>query len=231
MTSFNKSYSIDRNTFDQGYSVIRSLASNKLVSEIIAEIDRIIETSDSKWLNFNSAKTGKDEYIVIRSIDTPSDMLFRLGRDSLLVELAEEIGGKKVTPMYSEYFAKPPRSNCETPVHQDQAFYEEHFNDELGITFWIALDDCDENNGGMHVKPTESRTLLPHVKSDMLGFKYQMKNQIKDGFVAIKLEKGDALVHCAYTPHFCEPNTTIRARRAIAITFRTSQYREELFGV
>ncbi len=230
MTEFNASCSVDRSTFKLGYSIIRNLACAQLVNTICSEFDNIIEQSNPSWLESNSVKTEEGEYVVIKSIDTPSDLIFNLGRDSFLCTIAEEIGGKKTTPMYSEYFSKPPLSNCRTPVHQDQFFYKDHFTDELGITFWIALDDCDKSNGGLFVKPTENRVLLPHKRSDSLGFDYQMKDQSEDGFVEIKLKKGDALVHCAYTPHFCYPNTSKRLRRAIAITFRTSQYREELLG-
>lgn len=229
MTIFNETCVVDRSTFESGYAVIKNLATTEVVEAIDKEINKIIDKGDSLWLESNSAKTERDEYVVIRSIDTPSDLIFKIGRDSLLFSIAEEIGKKKVTPMYSEYFSKPPKSKCETPVHQDQAFYEKHFNDELGITFWIALTDCDGNNGGMHIRPNQDRVLLPHVKSNVLGFGYQMVDQSKDDFIEIRLNKGDALVHCAYTPHFCHPNKSSKQRRAIAITFRTSQYRQEQF--
>lgn len=230
MNSFNKDCIIDRSTFHLGYSVIKNLASDELVNEVLSEVGRITNCGNHGWLSSNSARTERGEFIVIRSIDTPSDLFFQLGRDRVLCKIAEEIGQKKVTPMYSEFFSKPPESESGTPVHQDQAFYEKHFNDELGITFWVALDPCDKSNGGMCVRPTEHRILLPHEKSNALGFGYQMKDQSKCGFVEIALERGDALLHCAYTPHFCHPNSTAFPRRAVAITFRTSQYREELFG-
>lgn len=207
--------------------IIRSLLTNEGLNRLRNEIKLLIENSSKEWLINNTAKDKNGEYAVIRSIDIPSDLIFKLGRNDTLIHIAEKILNKKVTPMYSEYFNKAPYSDYPTPIHQDQVFYEKHFNDELAITFWIPLDDINRNNGGMNIKSLSSNILLEHQKSDVLGFGYEMINQEKEGFEEISLNAGDCLIHNAYTLHYCESNKTSSKRRAIAITFRTSQYREE----
>lgn len=217
----------DRRGARRGFSVVKGLVSAAGAAQLRSEIRSLERTASTDWLQRNSARTRSGDALVIRSIDTPSDLLFRLGRAPELISVAEEFAAKRVTPLYSEYFNKPPGSQCKTPSHQDQAFYSEHFSDELGLTFWIALDDCTRRNGCMHVRPQRSNVIYPHKPSRTVGFRYEMVDQSTRGFVEIPLEAGDALLFGSYTPHYCPPNRTSLNRRAIAISFRTSDYREQ----
>lgn len=220
---------IDRHTFSAGYGVISNLLTSEGIVAFKAELDFLIKNCEPKWLKRNSKTTADGSFLVIRSIDTPSDIFFSAGRSQILIDLAEIFARKSVTPLYSEYFNKPPFSNCCTPVHQDHAFYNEHFPDELGVTFWVPLEDCDEENGCMHVAPSVRGKLFEHVSSNALGFAYEMSDQNTHGFSAIRLRAGDALLHDSYTPHYCPPNRSSRGRPAIAISFRTSDYREQMW--
>ena len=209
-----------------GYDVIKNIVEYEAILKLNKEIERTLSNANDEWLSNNTIKVN-DEYVYAKSLDTPSDLLFELGRDSTLIELAETFAQKRVTPLYCEYFNKPAYTNIPTPVHQDHAFYIDHFMDELGVTFWIALEDCNIENGCMHMQPTKTDALLEHKTSESVCFDYEMINQDKTNFNSICLETGDSLLHGSYTPHYCPGNNSSRSRKAIAFSFRTSQYKEQ----
>ena len=66
---------------------------------------------------------------------------------------------KLLRALKGENFDKPPFCDISSPPHQDHAFYRENFSDELGITIWIALDNCMVDNG----------CLLMHGPFEMAG--------------------------------------------------------------
>lgn len=210
-----------------GYSTISNLVTKSCVEELKEEILRLQEVAKPDWLEKNSAKCDEDRYLVIRSVDTPSDMLFSFARKAELIQIVEEFAGMRVTPLYVEFFDKPPFSNLPTPPHQDHAFYNSHFPDELGVTIWLALDDCDEENGCMMVAPNRERQLLPHRSSPATGFGLELCDKPQDAMVPICLETGSALVHGSYTIHACNGNNSGRSRRALAFSYRTSSYRQQ----
>lgn len=213
---------------EPGYMVVPNLVLKNGIFTLIKEIRSISNLAKPGWLEQNSAQTIDGEYLVIRSIDTPSNLIFDCARHPTFVSLAEFFARKRVTPLYAEYFNKPPRSNLPSPLHQDHAFYNEHFPDELGVTFWIALEDCNPSNGCMHVRPQSERILHPHRKSQVPGFAYELENQDLKDLVAVPLKAGDVLLHGSFTPHYCPPNKSRRSRMALAISFRTSEYREQM---
>jgi hypothetical protein len=211
-----------------GYAVIHRLLTKVEVAQLIGEVEAVRRNGDPCWLQLNSARTEGGEYLVIRSIDIRSDLIFQLGRNPVLIALAEKFARKRVTPLYVEFFDKPPRCGAATPLHQDHAFYNEHFPDELGITFWIALEDCDDSNGCMHVRPQSISQLYPHLRSNQLGFGFEMQDQDLQGLVPLPLGAGGAILFGSFTPHFCPPNLSDRSRMALAVSFRTSEFREDM---
>ena len=212
----------------RGYAVLRHLMTPEGVIACKQALTSLWASCGTEWISRNS-RPFSDDFIVVRSIDTPSDFFFELARTPVLFRIAEEFAGKRVTPLYVEYFNKPPGCRHPTPPHQDHVFYQSHFTDELGVTFWIALDDCDIQNGCMHLKPVADRTVFQHKASKRQGFAYEMLETDTSGFDPVPLNAGDAIVHGAFTPHYCPPNATRTHRRAIAISFRTSEFRQQVW--
>src|SRR5207244_2377907 len=61
--------------------------------------------------------------------------------------LARELLGEEVAPQTLEYFDKGPRIGKPTPAHQDGYYF--CLTPNHAVTLWIALDDCDAENGCM----------------------------------------------------------------------------------
>ena len=63
--------------------------------------------------------------------------------------LAAALLGEDVAPQGLAFFDKGPRIGKPTPAHQDGYYF--CLKPNHALTFWIALDDCDEQNGCMYL--------------------------------------------------------------------------------
>jgi hypothetical protein len=213
---------------ERGFDIIPKFLTPQAVETVRAEIAKLISDMPEKWIEKNCVKNLNGEVLVMRCLDTASEFVFRFARHPLFSRLSEQFGKKKTVPLYVEYFNKPAHCLDVTPPHQDQAFYEGHFSDELGITFWIALDVCRTESGCLFVCPTRERVLYNHKLSNARGFTVELESMPEATFTPIELDAGGCLVHGAFTPHFSTENHTNHQRRAIAISYRTSEYRNQM---
>lgn len=218
---------IKRVSYRKGVFIIPKLLTNYGIENICAELDTLIDKLPAEWLDNNCTRDEDGRIIVLKSIDTPSDFFFKLARHPIFFKLSEQFGRKKTTPLYVEIFDKPPFCKHGSPPHQDQAFYESHFNDELGITFWISLDYSTIESGCLHFSSATNRVLLNHVASKSCGFTYELSEEYSLKYKPVELNPGGCIIHGAYTPHFSSINSTPNHRRALAISFRTSEFLQQ----
>src|SRR5690606_39873842 len=68
-------------------------------------------------------------------IDNISDYFYDFARHSYFSKLSEIFLNKKTTVLFCEYFNKSSLNGSFSPPHQDQAYYNEHFSDELALAF------------------------------------------------------------------------------------------------
>ncbi|HZQ27358.1 MAG TPA: phytanoyl-CoA dioxygenase family protein [Acidimicrobiales bacterium] len=125
---------------------------------------------------------------------------------------------------------KPAGHPEPTPWHQDLAYYEQPFapagrhNPQATVTFWVAVDDAEPENGCMHFLPGwHTGSLLPHDvasgdprdESRLLAITEAETRMDLSAAVACPIPAGSATVHGEGTPHYTPPNTSAtRARRA-----------------
>jgi Phytanoyl-CoA dioxygenase (PhyH) len=144
---------------------------------------------------------------------------------------------------YSQLLYKPPGHSHATPWHQDEAYGAVPFvppgtrQPSFMMSFWVALDDVDADNGCMHFYPRTNDQLLAHrvVAGDaddegrMLGLEDETWMD-PDRIVCCSLEAGGATVHDAATLHFTPPNHSTRARRAYIISIAQLSFLQTLPG-
>ncbi len=139
-----------------------------------------------------------------------------LRSDSKLTELARELLQDEVVAQSMQYFNKPPGGSA-TPAHQDGYYFCLVPNEAL--TFWIPLDDVDDDNGAMHyIVGSQDAGILPHHASQVIGFSQGIDATDftpygKEAVCVVK--RGDALVHHSRTIHLAKANTSQRQRRVI----------------
>ena len=126
---------------------------------------------------------------------------------------------------------KPAGDPNQTPWHQDFAYTRMPAGTEIRkgqVSFWIALDDADLENGCMHFIPGKDDVLMEHVLATEQGAAGGKFLEVKDVEAHLDLSQavpcpipaGGATVHNEGTPHYTPPNRSAsRPRRAYIPTF------------
>ncbi len=139
-----------------------------------------------------------------------------LRTDSKLADLARDLLQDDVVAQSVQYFNKPPGGSA-TPAHQDGYYFSLIPNEAL--TFWIPLDDVDNDNGAMHyVAGSQNAGILSHHASQVIGFSQGIDVTDFAPYgeeVVCVVKRGDALVHHSRTIHLAKANTSDRQRCVI----------------
>ena len=124
-----------------------------------------------------------------------------------------------VGPVYaaqSMFYFKPPTARGQA-LHQDNIFLQAH--PETCIAAWIAVDDCDGENGGLKVVPGSHRyeIICPDEADPEESFT-STEITLPDGFSAVQTEMaaGDALFFHGSMVHGSDRNRSAdRFRRSL----------------
>jgi ectoine hydroxylase-related dioxygenase (phytanoyl-CoA dioxygenase family) len=124
-----------------------------------------------------------------------------------------------VGPVYaaqSMFYFKPPTARGQA-LHQDNIFLQAH--PETCIAAWLAIDDCDGENGGLKVVPGSHRyeIVCPDEADPEESFT-STEITLPDGFATVQTEMdaGDALFFHGSMVHGSDRNrSTDRFRRSL----------------
>jgi ectoine hydroxylase-related dioxygenase (phytanoyl-CoA dioxygenase family) len=98
------------------------------------------------------------------------------------------------------------------PWHQDNAYSrlrDEHFQ------FWVALTESTRENGGLSLRPTGTRTRLPHT---WVGNHLVCTVQAGEE-VFIRAARGDVVVFSSFVLHHTGPNETDAERATYVVEY------------
>ncbi|XP_078686079.1 phytanoyl-CoA dioxygenase, peroxisomal-like [Branchiostoma floridae x Branchiostoma belcheri] len=176
---------------------------------------------------FYEEKDNPDTIIRLERMQNSDDFFKDLGLSPAFNGLADLLLGEDMEPNNVQFFSKPPGAKP-TPPHQDGKY----FMHDKGITFWLALDDADEENGCLYYVPgTHLMGELQHEKSSALGFSqgladYSAEMQEKEACMSAK--KGSLLGHHPYTVHRAGKNSSpTRWRPALGLTYWAKSCRHD----
>ena len=124
-----------------------------------------------------------------------------------------------VGPVYaaqSMFYFKPPTARGQA-LHQDNIFLQAH--PETCIAAWIAIDDCDGENGGLKIVPGSHRyeIVCPDEADPEESFT-NTEITLPDGFSTVQTElaAGDVLFFHGSMVHGSGPNRSAdRFRRSL----------------
>lgn len=173
---------------------------------------------------------------ITRQVMYPAEHLAYFA-DNPAVRQATEVAGQLLPgdPAPGFFFdmliCKPPGHPHETPWHQDWA-YSQQPSAPAGtpapldmLSFWVALDDADEENGCMQFVRGAHRELREHhvTSGDPAGeSRLLATDQVAPGeAIACPIPAGGCTIHTDGTPHYTGPNrSTDRPRRAYIISVK-----------
>lgn len=139
----------------------------------------------------------------------------RLMTDPRVIAVVEQLVGPALGAQSMFYF-KPPGARGQA-LHQDNLFLQAH--PETCIAAWIAVDDCDGENGGLVVIPGshQIQILCPEDADPEESFTGNTV-PVPEGAVRLQTEMraGDVLFFHGSLVHGSRPNTTAdRFRRSL----------------
>ncbi|SDD97166.1 phytanoyl-CoA dioxygenase family protein [Auraticoccus monumenti] len=139
----------------------------------------------------------------------------RLMLDRRLFDVVENLVGPALAAQSMFYF-KPPTARGQA-LHQDNAFLQAH--PETCVAAWIAVDDCDAENGALRVVPGSHRIQLLCLEpaDETLSFtsgQVPVPDEVE--IVQTTMQAGDVLFFHGSLVHGSHPNTsTDRFRRSL----------------
>ncbi|XP_033637875.1 phytanoyl-CoA dioxygenase-like [Asterias rubens] len=168
---------------------------------------------------FYESKGEKDSIIRLERMLDHDEFFKDLGESPAFNGLADLLLNEECIPNNVQYFSKPPGAKC-TPAHQDGKY----FMHDRGITFWLALDDADAENGCLYYVPQSDRKgELEHRKTDALGFSQALvnyKDWMEETEDEMAVKKGSLLGHHPYMVHRAGENKSKeRWRPALGLTY------------
>jgi phytanoyl-CoA hydroxylase len=202
----------------EGYVFVRGLFSQE-------EIDHIREhfmewnASDRKEDFDKIDSTGQDplaQYprIIHPHRKDPLSLDFML--DPRLRDVMTDLLGEEPLAAQTMFYFKPPTARGQA-LHQDQMYLRARPG--TCVAAWMAVDDCDEENGCMDIVPGSHKLpLLCHVEADLELSFTSRKVPVPEGYAPIPalMNAGDVLFFHGNLIHGSGPNTSAtRFRRAL----------------
>ena len=133
-------------------------------------------------------------------------------------EIAKLLMGHDMVLDFDMLINKPPKTNKQTPWHQDAAYWID-LPDKRALSLWFAIDGATLNNGCMWYTPkSHLQPLKKHFQPDG-GGPLQCKG-IEQDSIATPLQPGSCVIHQGHTLHYSRGNTTNQNRRAFILNFR-----------
>jgi 2-oxoglutarate-dependent dioxygenase len=181
----------------------------------VAEAKERIEALRQRDLLDNPAEQiGKKSFRLLNVSSFDEWFKSIINNDNLL-DAAESVLGPNVQLFQDNIFWKPPKQGAPSTWHQDNIWWAGDPPNML--TIWIALDDADASNGGVHYIPGSQTKLLegeldlddPNAYSHKL-----LSDDQVDGSRAISftVPAGHAVMHHCQTIHGAPPNQSDRSR-------------------
>lgn len=219
-----------------GVSVKRNLISDDEVNHVLKDLKSFYEQNKKnleEGRDVNYADKDKGIINSLHRLENFSGYFFnKLAEQDNIISLAEELLDCEVKLLSIQSFVKPKGKGLAAPFHQDNAYW--CIEPAAGLTMWIALDNCNEDNGMVkYVKKSHTKGVVKHTPSLAPGSSQIIldKNLPKGEIFCPDLKPGDAAIHHTMNIHGSNPNTSGNQRRGLLLCFcsKNSHRNEDLF--
>ncbi len=165
----------------------------------------------------------------LQRMEQHDEWFLNFALQSRWLKLAEQLLQHNVILNGVEWFNKPKLSGKPTPPHQDGFYF--CLNPDEAVTFWLAIDAADEENGCLkYASKSHLGDIRTHGCSQVLGFSQTIldfnKNDQVNSHAAI-LEPGDMVAHHSRTIHWAGANCSNRTRQGLALVFFSARARRD----
>jgi phytanoyl-CoA hydroxylase len=225
-----------KESFDtNGFVKIPDFLSPEELSEITQNLDRLIRDIVPSMPSAHAFFEDKNDPGSLKQLFHLADydpFFKKLASGSRFEKMAETLLGEKMAKGEVEYFNKPPGIGKPTPPHQDAYYFM--LSPPQAVTFWVALEDVDYENGCLHYIPgSHLKGMRPHGKNDILGFSQCITDFGTEADRELEqpmpVKAGDILAHHGMTIHRAPGNQSLkRSRRVVGLVYFGESAREDL---
>lgn len=170
---------------------------------------------------------GKDHYSV-NNCQATCASVYDLAVDPRITNPVADLLGDRFACWSTHYFCKLPGCEKQVSWHQDAPYWP--FSPSKTVTVWLAIDDVDQDNGGMRViagshlhGPIPMRQSTPEEKNVLWFTVDQPQNHGKN--LQLTLNAGEASLHSDLLLHGSQPNRSTRRRCGLALRYCTLDVR------
>ncbi len=203
----------------EGYAVARGLFSSAEVAEFTAHYEAMRLRGGDGWAEGGvdlAAEEPLKRYPRLLQPHRGDELSMRFMLDARLRSAFEEMLGAEPFGVQTMVYFKPPGARGQA-LHQDQRYLE--VQPGTCIAAWLALDDCDDENGCLQVVPgSQNLPILCPVKSDTAVSFTTETVPVPPGLtpVPVHLKAGDVLFFNGELIHGSGPNrSATRFRRSL----------------
>ena len=221
MNKFNK----NKSHFNKyGYCIINSFFNKKEIVNLDKKVETFIKKKSNKLKGKNINFTKNKSINTVHDVDKFESFFKKFALRKKNLDLAGFFLDSKPEFRKCEIFSKPAKTGLPAPLHQDNYLWALKNNN--GITFWIALDKSNKNNGGLYyVKSSHKLGLLKHENSYMPGTSQRISKKLAKkkrllNRVTPNLKPGDMLIHHCLTVHGSNANKSLKSRRGFTIQYK-----------
>jgi phytanoyl-CoA hydroxylase len=205
---------------NNGFVKLESFLTNEEVKQARNEINIYVETNvknlQGREINYVDGKINSVHCL------HKSKWVNDIQRSEPVQKLVSLFLDEECEALYAELFAKPAFSGLPSPIHQDNFYW--CVDNANALTIWVALDDANEENGGIYYyEGTHKLGLLEHKPSYAPGSSQTLKYpESMDSFKKMTpvLKAGDCLIHHSLIVHGSSANTSANSRRGWTMQFK-----------
>ncbi len=225
MNNLNK---LKKHYNEKGWVIYKNLFSTDEISSVNFIINNFLKdkissiNKKSRAINFTN-----DNKISVENINSFHELakceeIKNFAKKKKVLDIAKIFLDSDPEFRYCELFAKPAKSGLPSPDHQDNYYWAVKGSNAL--TFWIALDNSNKNNGCVHYYDGSHKYgILSHEASFAKGSSQKVSdvNFLKKFQISYpELMPGDALIHHSLVVHGSSHNKSETSRKGWTIQFK-----------
>ena len=221
---------------ENGYLVLEAITTADEIATMRQAYDRIF-TEDAGRDEGNAfdlaGANKKGQAATLPQILNPEkyapELLNTLYRANAAVIAKQLLGDSATVGKGGHAIRKPPSIGAATPLHQDEAYWNEAL-EYNSLSIWLPLQDATVENGCMQFVPKSHLLgVVPHRSIGKGAAGLIVDESVTDigELVPCPIPAGGAMVHHSRTFHYAGPNTTSQVRRAYIIGASTKAKERE----
>lgn len=215
-----------RRTFGQdGYLVVKDIIQGDDLNQVQDICKRVYSIENCKHRHDLGSHKERNEFQTENVCQIMWPSLYEESlRSSKLYTRAEELAklilGEDMVFDFDNIICKAPKTNTETPIHQDESYWFKEMTDKRAVSIWTAMDDVTVENGCMWFQPGSHLYGVEKHRPVAEGKHILCCDGDLSKFNAEPIKAGSCTLHHGRTRHYSKGNSTEMNRMALIMVFR-----------